>query len=101
LKSSIQNEWTLLSINARFPGSVHDSAIWITSGIRRYLQQIYVLNNQENYLLCDSGYPLEPWLLVPFMNPQEDTPESTFNTALSQLRMTIHRAYQWFVEKSF
>jgi hypothetical protein len=79
----------ILSINARFPGSVHDSAIWMTSGIRRYLQQIYVLNNQENYLLGDSGYPLEPWLLVCFMNPQEDTPESRFNTALSQLRMTI------------
>jgi hypothetical protein len=51
----------------------------MTSGIRRYLQQIYVLNNQENYLLGDSRYPLEPWLLVPFMNPQEDTPESRFN----------------------
>jgi hypothetical protein len=77
------------NINARFPGSVHDSAIWMTSGAKRALQQHYVQTGSINYLIGDSGYPLEPWLMVPFVNPPDNTPQSRFNTALSNLRIII------------
>lgn len=35
----------ILNLNARFPGSVHDAAIWQLSGIRRMLYEGY--NNGE------------------------------------------------------
>ncbi|KAJ8928729.1 hypothetical protein NQ314_018677 [Rhamnusium bicolor] len=77
----------ILSINARYPGSVHDSAIWTMSGVRRLLQRLYIENETEDYLIGDSGYPLEPWLIVPFVNPIEHSPEALFNTALSSVRI--------------
>ncbi|KAJ8910318.1 hypothetical protein NQ315_012239 [Exocentrus adspersus] len=79
----------ILNINARFPGSVHDSAIWMLSGIKPVLQREYIENGTLNYLIGDSGYPLEPWLLVPFADPIQDSPESRFNTALSRVRVII------------
>lgn len=38
----------LLAINARYPGSVHDSAIWRTSQIRVHLQNCYK-NGERNF----------------------------------------------------
>lgn len=79
----------ILSINARYPGSVHDSAIWMMSNVRQQLQRQYINENLTDYLIGDSGYPLEPWLLVPCDNPDPNTPEARFNTALSSIRVYI------------
>ncbi|KAB0791964.1 hypothetical protein PPYR_13925 [Photinus pyralis] len=56
----------VLNCNARFPGAVHDSAIWSLSQVRHYLQRMYSQGQlQSTWLIGDSGYPLEPWLLTP------------------------------------
>ncbi|KAI4454250.1 hypothetical protein MML48_10g00018617 [Holotrichia oblita] len=68
----------ILAINARFPGSVHDSAIWQTSQIRATLQRMYQEGNTNSWLLGDSGYPLEPWLMTPINAPQNIT-EQNYN----------------------
>ncbi|KAJ8962432.1 hypothetical protein NQ314_005728 [Rhamnusium bicolor] len=79
----------MMSINACYPGSIHDSAIWTMSGVRRLLQRLYIENETEDYLIGDSGYPLEPWLIiVPFLSPIEHSPEALFNTALSSVRIS-------------
>ncbi|XP_031346743.1 putative nuclease HARBI1 isoform X2 [Photinus pyralis] len=81
----------ITNINARFPGSVHDSAIWQTSLVRRHLVNNYVGNrNQTTYLLGDSGYPLEPWLLTPIANPLTDA-ERQFNRRHINIRNTVER----------
>ncbi|KAJ8946795.1 hypothetical protein NQ314_008778 [Rhamnusium bicolor] len=49
--------------------------------------RLYIENETEDYLIGDSGYPLEPWLIVPFVNPIEHSPEALFNTALSSVRI--------------
>lgn len=59
---------SILNCNARFPGSVHDSAIWSLSSVRRILEQKYLDNQTPSWLIGDSGYPLEPWLLTPIEN---------------------------------
>lgn len=41
--------------------------------------------------LGDSGYPLEPWLFTPFANPNENSPESKFNSELNSVRNVIER----------
>ncbi|KAI4468135.1 hypothetical protein MML48_2g00002635 [Holotrichia oblita] len=78
----------ILNMNARFPGSVHDSAIWTSSTVRNILNNQFAAG-QENYLFGDSGYPLEPWLLTPFNNPQEGEPEARFNNHLSMARIKV------------
>jgi hypothetical protein len=51
------NEEIFTSIDASWPGSVHDSRIWRNSEIREQFSRRY--NNAV--LLGDSGYGLEPW----------------------------------------
>jgi hypothetical protein len=82
------SKYKILNMNARFPGSVHDSAIWMSSNVRTMLYRQF-MNGNNGYLLGDGGYPLQPWLLVPFTDFMPDSPESRFNTALSQQRIRI------------
>ncbi|KAJ8940307.1 hypothetical protein NQ314_010754 [Rhamnusium bicolor] len=85
----------ILNINANFPGASHDSFIWRQSQVRNFLLEKY--NNGEmrgTWLLGDSGYPLEPFLMVPFhenaQQPQNDGREN-FNRSLRQARCIIER----------
>ena len=59
------SDMKILSANARFPGATHDSAIWGSSVIRRYVSSKYQQGVRNMWLLGDSGYPVEPWLLTP------------------------------------
>lgn len=34
----------------------------------------------------DSGYPLEPWLMTPYLSAAEGSPEANFNNVLSKTR---------------
>lgn len=98
-----------LNINARFPGANHDSAIWSLSCAKRLLQRQYavgditdnwlliiiptsIINNFTiTFLLGDSGYPLEPWLMTRIVNTMAGTPEANYNTMHVQTRNTIER----------
>lgn len=42
-------------------------------------------------MLGDSGYPLEPWLLTPYENPEPNTPEGHYNRAHKITRSIIER----------
>lgn len=55
----------ILSINARYGGSTHDSYIWRRSQINSYMQQMYEQGERNTWLLGDSGYGLYPWLMIP------------------------------------
>ncbi|EZA53124.1 Putative nuclease HARBI1 [Ooceraea biroi] len=82
----------IIGCSARFPGSVHDAAIWQMSSIRRFLKQNYEDGDQQTHLIGrDSGYPLELWLFTPFGNPNENTPEARFYTELTSVRNVIER----------
>lgn len=81
----------VLNMNARFPGSVHDAAIWSMSNINRHLKNKY-LNGSDYHLIGDEGYPLLPWLLVQYPGEiQENTPQGRFNQHLRNARITIER----------
>lgn len=76
----------LLNINARYPGATHDSAIWETSSIHRHLKNKYRNGRRNCYLLGDSGYPLQPWLIIPFEDALPNTREIEFNNCLIRCR---------------
>lgn len=45
------------------------------------------------YLLGDSGYPIQPWLMTPFLNPQSNSPEEIYNHMHRQARNTVERGF--------
>jgi hypothetical protein len=75
------------SIDASWPGSVHDARIWKNSDVCRILQA----NTCRALLLADEGYGVAPWLMTPFRNP--DTPEEHSYNRLHKERMIIERCF--------
>lgn len=83
-------ELQILNINARFPGSVHDAAIWMMSNVNRHLQNRYLNENIDWHLIGDNGYPLSPWLMVQFPgNVDPRSPQGRFNQRLRRSRNCI------------
>ena len=76
------------SVNAKWPGSVHDSRIWKTSN-----ECVVMSRGIGNALLLgDEGYGIMPWLLTPFKNP--DTPEEKlYNKVFTKERVIIERCF--------
>lgn len=76
-------EMLIISANVRWPGSTHDSRIFTNSALKRVVE-----NMQFGHLLGDSGYPLKPFLMTPFLNPSNNA-ENKYNKAHSGTRMVI------------
>ena len=80
---------TFSNVVIRWPGSTHDSYVWQNCSLK---QQFVRGDYGDNYLLGDSGYPLRPFLVVPFLQPT--TPqERAFNSALKRTRVTVECAF--------
>ncbi|KAH7949367.1 hypothetical protein HPB49_008384 [Dermacentor silvarum] len=80
----------IMAIDPRMPGSCHDSFVWRHSALRRRLT--CGLLNDEEFLLGDSGYPLEPWLLAPVPgHPTRLTAEGRYNEAHAVVRNAAER----------
>ena len=58
-------QYKIINVVARWPGSTHDSRILRESQIGRQLAN----HELQGVLLGDSGYPLQPWLMTPILNP--------------------------------
>ena len=59
---------THTSVDCSWAGSVHDARIWRNSPVQGALSA-----NQTGALLVgDEGYPLTPWLLTIYRNPETD-----------------------------
>lgn len=81
----------ILACDARYPGSVHDSAIWQVSEIRNFLLTNYNHGDSSSHLIGDSGYPLEPFLYTPFAVAEPNSPEHKYNVAHRSSRNVIER----------
>ncbi|XP_064482910.1 putative nuclease HARBI1 [Ornithodoros turicata] len=86
----------ITSVNARYPGSSHDSFIWRKSALHDLLHGGHVSLGEGGWLLGDSGYPLEPWILTPILG---DEPEleaewvDLYNRVQATARGTIERCF--------
>lgn len=83
----------ILSINARFPGTVHDSFIWKNSAVREEMIRLWDSGNRSTWLLGDSGYPLEPWLMTPIINAPEESAEARYTQCHSSTRNCVERMF--------
>ncbi|KAH7940832.1 hypothetical protein HPB49_006569 [Dermacentor silvarum] len=81
----------ILTVYPVRPGSDHDSFVWRTTWLRRWFQAGRIANPGV-YLIGDSGYPLDPWLLTPVPgHPPMQTAEGKYNTAHATLRSVVER----------
>lgn len=76
------------SVDCRWAGSVHDARIWRNSQIRSLLDE----NQCGAILLGDEAYPLTPWLMVPFRQP-ETTAQKSYNILHTKERVIIERVF--------
>jgi hypothetical protein len=81
----------ILSMNARYPGSVHDSAVYMMSGVKQILTQRYENGDRSSWLLGDSGYPLEPYLLTPIEGANPNAPEGHYTHTHRLARNSVER----------
>lgn len=81
----------ILAINARYPGSVHDSAIWTTSIIHHQLRQQYERGDRSTWLIGDAGYALQPWLMTPIGNNDQRNSARAYNVTHRRCRNVIER----------
>lgn len=71
----------------KWPGSVHDSFIFCESQLHDLLK-----NQKIRWLLGDSGYALQPFLMTPKSAPQTEA-EITYNKAHSRTRIVVEKAF--------
>lgn len=89
----VDSKMRILNINARYPGSTHDTLIWGSSLAYSFIENISnrAGANWTHFLLGDTGYPLQPWLLKPYDQPKTPA-EKEFNVRLRSLRSLVERA---------
>lgn len=89
----IDSKMRFLNVNARYPGSTHDSMIWHCSLVSAFLEDMCNQMGTEwkHIVLGDTGYPLEPWLLKTYDSPRSSA-EKEFNVRHRSLRSLIERA---------
>ena len=58
----------ITSVDAQWPGSIHDNRIWRLSGIQDMMRRY----DGDICLLGDSRYGITPWLITPFEGPRNE-----------------------------
>ncbi|KAJ1190516.1 hypothetical protein NDU88_007254 [Pleurodeles waltl] len=76
-------------VNAKYPGSVHDTYILRNSSIPCVMGQ---LQRHRMWLIGDSGYPNLSWLLTPVRNARTRA-EDRYNEAHGRTRCIIERTF--------
>lgn len=94
----IDSDMAILNVNARYPGSTHDTHIWKNSKVFTSLEASFNLEEQReniyrnSFLLGDLGYPLQPWLMIPVKNVSDDqVQEKAYNKLQRRVRNKIER----------
>ncbi|KAH8313072.1 hypothetical protein KR059_001351, partial [Drosophila kikkawai] len=76
----------ILAIDATHPGACHDSFIWNNSNTREFFSR-----TSNSFVLADSGYALEPFVLTPYRSPQNGSMQHIFNVKHAEARNIVER----------
>lgn len=63
--------------------------MWSQSEARREFETARMSGLRNTWLLGDSGYGLEPWLMTPYARAQPNTEESYFNDIFAKARANV------------
>lgn len=83
----------ITNVYADFPGSVHDQFILGTSAVKTEMDRLHANNIGQFYLLGDSGYSLQPYMLTPVLNAPENTHGYRYTQNHCFVRNTIERVF--------
>ncbi|XP_022762342.1 protein ALP1-like isoform X1 [Durio zibethinus] len=92
----------ILSIVAGFKGDKGDSLVLKSSTLYKDIEKGRLLNSSpvmvngvaiSQYLVGDGGYPLLPWLMVPFVDVVPGSSEMKFNVALSPMHVSALKTF--------
>ena len=87
-------ELKITNVNARFPGSTHDSFVWQNSNIFTFLRDLPREHRGRYYLLGDSGYPLRAWMMTPILpEPPAGSPEANYNARIRTIRSSVEMCH--------
>ncbi|KAJ8944584.1 hypothetical protein NQ314_009455 [Rhamnusium bicolor] len=83
----------IINCNPQFPGSTHDSYIWRVSQVQTELERCFNDGDYNSWLLGDSGYPQQPWLMTPVLNAVPGSPEEQYNNVHAAARNCVERCF--------
>nr|CAD7412958.1 unnamed protein product [Timema poppensis] len=83
----------ILHIDPTMPGSVDDQFIFQYGTLRQALERMYQGGMRNTWLLGDSGYVLEPYLMTPIRNVLVNSPEGRYTTCHHQTRNCVDRLF--------
>ncbi|XP_055058698.2 putative nuclease HARBI1 [Misgurnus anguillicaudatus] len=88
VQMTCDHQYIITSLDARWPGSVHDSQIFSNSVLyHRFQDGLY-----DGILVGDGEYACQSCLMAPYQNP-ETQPQHDFNVALRQTSLVIKRTF--------
>ncbi|XP_074527630.1 uncharacterized protein LOC141791248 [Halichoeres trimaculatus] len=103
LQGLVDGKGLFWSVNAGLPGSMHDARVLRLSSLWELVEHGFLHPTCTRniggvstgyYILGDSAYPLQNWLLKPFTDNGRLTAEQTvFNKKISRARVVIENAF--------
>ncbi|XP_057689511.1 putative nuclease HARBI1 [Corythoichthys intestinalis] len=88
VQMTCDHQYMVTSLDARWPGSVHDARIFRESLLSQGFQE----GRFDGLLLGDRGYPCQKHLMTPFADPQSKA-QRTFNHAHSVTRVRMENTF--------
>lgn len=87
LQAVVNSDQLFMHVTVGMPGSHHDSSVLRYSPIWQSVPQTIPIGH---FIIGDSAYPIQPWLLTPYKRLVElDQHHRAFNKALSQARVYV------------
>lgn len=81
----------IINVNANYRGTTHDAFIWRNSRVRTHMEENYNQGDYISWLLDDSGYPQESWLMTPIRGVPLESTEKRYTIALTGARNSVER----------
>lgn len=79
------------AVDATRPGSSHDALIWYMSASRQHFLQKFESGDRGSWLLGDSGFGIEPFLITPYRNAEMGSSQHNFNKRHAAARNIVER----------
>ena len=104
LQGLVDHRYCFLDVYIGWPGSVHDARVFAHSSLYSQLSKGELLPHNKTitynrtdiplFILGDSAYPLETWLIKPFSQNAAATPQQrNYNYRISRARIVVENAY--------
>ena len=103
LQGVVDHSYRFIDVNIGWPGSVHDARVFSHSSIYKKITEHTLLPDCTItvngvsiplYLLGDSAYPLQIWLMKPFTHGTVLTAQQkTFNYRICRARIVVENSY--------